>query len=1032
MIKKINIFVILGTALSVATCYSTRSKPIVKTPVKSAAKKKLNFRQREKLRKEQATHKVAAIKTTNIPHRVSLIIDLESFEQVKYDISGLVDILYQVHQQASPLILSKNYFQAFSEYKKTYNAKCTDDLKASIMNAISLDNAKNIINKTYAGPEDSDLIWMPEDMVFQFLLVDFSDANWLAYKHNTADFILLIPKTIIAKNTTSKKPEEQLQSCGFNPKELTALSSVLPPVSEIPDKGLPGGFTSSLKKMFLPLSSDPSYWHIISSGHGIFGASNGILNPSASKISGIPLSEFNELVSFFNGAKENDINVQFFHYLGCFAGGSNLSLVNDHLASIKANFIIAAQGVNERVTFSDMLSFEQNPTTSKWYLKENSSFPTFFARLEDFFSNRKIKGDPLRYILEPLHDELGKTNDNTEVLVRIPKVGTFQAVKASSAVSILTKGIVKAHEFEDKPIDFSKSTVKHILNYAQRIDVPLILTEESDTEQKNLILQPPPLYDDKPYARLYIFDTVFNQNESLNSFIDRVCKNNASFLPITILIKKIHTAAGLISNLILHFKHIPEFKRRSYNVETIIQYCHSSAANNDYSYRKELAKNCLRKEDFDFLNSAQQGFISLSHLVDFLDNALAQKLEPTFVGEKDGIRSRVKKATTKDSKRAIGALKNAGNMQAKIAAALTRLEGQISNTNMIDHQNSNDYSPLGLKEMVLSTQEQAIDLSKQIDPGSTLQDRLNTLLTNITSLLGHIDTIFTPIYESLTIEISPELATKIVLFLIQYADLLNIPRNYAFIIRMLERGLLDRNIGSIWHATAHAPRTAQTIEALTNLSVAIPEHYIGDDPEESNKQALLKIKTAQDPIESPIDRDVQCLTIMKNLAEKKRLSEIAVNIAQNIPINITTIFALSSLYGLLIEQRPDLTPNALYFTLEAISKITNLEAPKTPPRRGVDRINIFAIRNKMIELLADITNYYQALDTEKVTKIDIANKIDAVINWLESSITLQEKSSRMTLSRDESAKQEIAKQKDNIRKISTKISLLREQSTPAS
>jgi uncharacterized membrane protein YgaE (UPF0421/DUF939 family) len=86
----------------------------------------------------------------------------------------------------------------------------------------------------------------------------------------------------------------------------------------------------------------------------------------------------------------------------------------------------------------------------------------------------------------------------------------------------------------------------------------------------------------------------------------------------------------------------------------------------------------------------------------------------------------------------------------------------------------------------------------------------------------------------------------------------------------------------------------------------------------------------------------------------------------------------------------------------------------------------------MIELLADITNYYQALDTEKVTKIDIANKIDAVINWLESSITLQEKSSRMTLSRDESAKQEIAKQKDNIRKISTKISLLREQSTPAS
>ncbi len=1015
MVKIKNLFfTLLGLLLITIPCNTASKSPSKKKAAASTTiRKKLNYRQREKARKSSgigeksndtaativpgiATSESMARKT----HRLSLILDLSSLDVTKADASGMFDILYQIHQQASPIILTGNYFKAFSEYKKAFNTKYTDDLKKSIVEATSAEQAYEILNLTYSNPEYASLFWMSEELSMNFFLVDFSNLNWVCYKHNTADFILLIPKKIITESTTSQNPQQQLQACGFNPKNLTQLSSVLPPDTEIPELGRPDGFTPELKKMFLPLKDDPSFWHIASSGHGMYGSTNGLSDPSKAQISGIPMMDFNQLISFFNGTETSDINVQFFYYLGCFSAGSNLSFVNDQLKAINANFMIATRGMNESVTFSDSLIFQKDDGTGYFHLAQATSFPDFFARLEDFFGQRSIKGDPIRYILEPLHKEvekkLGAQSKNMQAFIRIPKVGTFNAVKASDDVAILTKGIVRAHELEGKPFDFSSSTRTRILNCAQRVDVPIILTKPQTVEQKSLILQLPPITENRPYARLYIFEEIFNENQNIPDFIAQLSTSNASFLPITILIKKIHRNDGyIVKNLLIFFKANGRFDARSYLAKVNLQHNYNS-----HTPLKTLAQSCLTAQDYAALQDTKADF-DTNDLVFLLD----KKLE----------------------KGTIGGLNKVGDKQARLTSMVTRLEASVSNANLVDYQLSKSYSIEGFKQMLLQVQQGANNLLEQIEPTNPLQSRTEKLLAKIHSLLEAVQTVFLPIEESITKKILPELAIKIVLYLIQHPHFLKITKNRDFIQHMLEGSFLDGDIGTIWHTLNEQPRTDETKQTLSNMSITILKHCIGKDEPEGIPVLLEKIQQGV----TPIDRNQSCLVIMEKLVANKKAFNIASSIAQATPVNIYTIFPLSKLYLLLTEEQPAFIEKALFFAFEAASKISAPEptvpmSQAIPQRPGpiiVSPLGSITALHNMALLSLRIINHYQSVRPTHQQTSDTTAQIKSIISWIKRIISIQ-KQCRPSMIRELNTLFENTKQIEV--ELSAKVALLNE------
>ncbi len=160
------------------------------------------------------------------------------------------------------------------------------------------------------------------------------------------------------------------------------------------------------------------------------------------------------------------------HYNSCYAGGYNQKIVTDQLSQLNTNFIVSAQGINEDITYSPNL-----PTNDS-----EQSFTHFFEITESFFGNptqfvqqnRKMKSwikDPIAAIINTVTNK--SFLDFTQPFVYIPAAGVFNAFTVDKSVKIITNSLVKAHEFENRTMDFTDPAIKTIIVYPNYIGIPV-------------------------------------------------------------------------------------------------------------------------------------------------------------------------------------------------------------------------------------------------------------------------------------------------------------------------------------------------------------------------------------------------------------------------------------------------------------------------------------------------------------------------------------------------------------------------------
>ena len=271
--------------------------------------------------------------------------------------------------------------------------------------------------------------------------------------------------------------------------------------------------------------------------------SNDAIIPESALIMGLPYDEFFRLMKFFS----ESMNVSFLFYNTCFSGGYNQALVSEVLWKLKADFIVATAGTNERtVGFAPpQLKFNENGTDIITDTPVN--FTDFFGMLEDLFGEQlgsvHIKSKAKRELLKkaPIADIIGNVIDMEKLemnqpFVRIPHIGVFKAVEIDKKVKVLTNSMVRQYTKEGKAIDFSESDIQQIVVYPKYIDVPLKVKSVgwlAPIQQK---------VTKKIRSRIHIFEEVFYKNwdSALCYFIADLIFLNSSYAKIDFVVKKLH------------------------------------------------------------------------------------------------------------------------------------------------------------------------------------------------------------------------------------------------------------------------------------------------------------------------------------------------------------------------------------------------------------------------------------------------------------------------------------------------------------
>ena len=266
--------------------------------------------------------------------------------------------------------------------------------------------------------------------------------------------------------------------------------------------------------------------------------------PETSFIAGLQYDEFLRLMKFFS----ESMNVSFLFYDTCFSGGYNQALVSEILWKLKADFIVATAGTNERTTGFGMpqLKFNENGTDITTDTPIN--FTDFFGMLEDLFGEQlgsvHIKSKAKRELFKkaPFADIIGNVIDTEQLhmnqpFIRMPHIGVFKALEIDDKVKVLTNSMVKQYTKEGKAIDFSKSdNIKQIVVYPKYIGVPLKVQSVgwlAPIQQK---------VTKKIRSRIHIFEEVFYENwdNALCYFIGDLIFLNSSYAKIDFVIKKLH------------------------------------------------------------------------------------------------------------------------------------------------------------------------------------------------------------------------------------------------------------------------------------------------------------------------------------------------------------------------------------------------------------------------------------------------------------------------------------------------------------
>lgn len=318
--------------------------------------------------------------------------------------------------------------------------------------------------------------------------IKLNDENWLCYDHPSAKVMLFVPKSYIAQFSTSKNSDIQMKDCGFKTEHLIPIRDLdLAPeimMAYIENKGsqkMP--IIEAIESMFcIPNQPNSPTWNICARGHGMINSS----------IAGLKSNDFLKLLEFFQ-----KIKCSYLHYVSCFAGGINQSLVKDQLSQLNVDFMVSANSVNEEITAEHIFYMKatQRLNPPIFIYNEQKDYTNFFAITESFF------GNPTTFVQEKSHSEAWQKNpialivntitqktgaqdsyrfgeygnllDYNQPFVYIPAVGVFNAVKVDKTVKIITKSMAKAYSFENKAMDFTDSNIKTIIVYPNYIDVPL-------------------------------------------------------------------------------------------------------------------------------------------------------------------------------------------------------------------------------------------------------------------------------------------------------------------------------------------------------------------------------------------------------------------------------------------------------------------------------------------------------------------------------------------------------------------------------
>ena len=538
------------------------------------------------VKKNQELPQVSPLSDHFVTNNLIVLLDPKRSETLETRVGAMVDTaVHGFSEKAAPIIMTSNVLEIILQIKQN-PAQSMPTVNPRLLPAI---NALN----------------------FQ---------NFNCYFHKSTPLVLIIPKEYIRINLTKALNfdlADQAKVCGFNPAVLSAITNTTTDnlLRELHTQPVfnQEQFIPHLTSIFIPQKRngeliDPEQdtpWLIYISGHGhpayltvgpareqlkmyksaltnprmtirdhtgkplarstieaqvkeyekqLQGKSswpNSQLIPESAQIAGITAAQFAQLMKFF----DQSINTAYIHYLSCFAGGSNQSFVNETLSNLDVNYIVSAAGTHEASTYG---------STKVPFGEFFRLLRMFFTNPEEYVKRKEKKQDPIIKIIKTLGFEKNVRDpksaqqvEQSQPFVRFPGAGFFEATPSNKQTKVLTKTMVKAHEIEKKPIDFSKTPIEMLVINTPRINVPLNIPSNP------AIIIPSPKSIEPQYEALNVFKEI-KTNTSLPLFLFNFIHLNGRAYPQTFVV---NTVTGIqttlpggpglpIRNLIIHTQGI--------------------------------------------------------------------------------------------------------------------------------------------------------------------------------------------------------------------------------------------------------------------------------------------------------------------------------------------------------------------------------------------------------------------------------------------------------------------------------------------
>lgn len=498
-----------------------------------------------------------------------LLMDPEKVEKIESDSRAMVmDALLGMYEQAAPLLMTSNILEIIASLRQKIGANNLQQLRNSTYNTV-MPFSQQLVNN-YKLPESNIVLIL-------LSLINFDDKNFKCYFHKSADLVLIIPQKYIQANLLKENlmGDDQIKACGFNPNIFTPINNLnadnlLQQIKSHQSKfsqqsqfinNLTASFTPQKKNEQLISPLDDTKWIFYMSGHGgpayqPVSQMPGPLTPIM-RVAGLTINNFKELMRFF----DEDISTAYLHYTTCFSGGYNQTFVNEILSSLNVNFIVSSEGVGERKVSGIQLKMMFS-SQAPYIRLATHPFTDYFKLLRLYVSNpeefvriKPAKKDPIAVILKTIHTDMKEEN---QPFVRFPGAAVFGALSITKNTKVLTQVMVRAHEIEKKPINFSSSDIDMIIINPSRIDVTLNLGTIGTKEHK-AIVSPTPTTMAEYHEAIHVFKEI-NCNTNLQTLLFNFIYLNASMNTITFVVKKltgIHNIPGkqgqanTINNLII-------------------------------------------------------------------------------------------------------------------------------------------------------------------------------------------------------------------------------------------------------------------------------------------------------------------------------------------------------------------------------------------------------------------------------------------------------------------------------------------------